>query len=105
MIYPTVRAVLLAAAGAPLGLALGLGGGRLWLVGLAWLAAVLGASLADAVLSADRRKLSIDLTAPPILYLGHRGPVDVEVVFPGGAPRAVELTLEPMTVWPSGRAG
>jgi uncharacterized protein (DUF58 family) len=103
MIYPTVRAVLLAAAGAPLGLALGLGGGRLWLVGLAWLAAVLGASLADAVLSADRRKLSIDLTAPPILYLGHRGPVDVEVVFPGGAPRAVELTLETndrLAVWP-----
>ena len=38
MIYPTRRAVFLAALGAPLGLVLALLGGQLWLLGLAWAA-------------------------------------------------------------------
>jgi uncharacterized protein (DUF58 family) len=104
MIYPTIRAVLLAAAGAPLGLALGLLGGRLWLLGLAWLAAVMGACLADAIVGVDRRKLTLALEAPPILVLGHRGVVDVEVAFTGQTPRALELALEAngrLTVWPA----
>jgi uncharacterized protein (DUF58 family) len=104
MIYPTIRAILLAAAGAPLGLALGLLGGRLWLVGLAWLAAVLGACLVDAIAGADRRKLTVALEAPPILVLGCRGGVDIEVAFTGPPPRALELALEAnarLTVWPT----
>lgn len=94
MIYPTTRSVLLAAFGAPLGLALGLGGGRLWLLGLVWLAAVLGGTLADAALGADRRKLQVDITAGPSLFLGHRAPVQVDLAFKGAAPGKVELALE-----------
>lgn len=94
MIYPTARAVVLAALGAPISLALALAGGGLWLAGVAWTAAVLGAVLLDVGLGADRRKARFDLGAPSALVLGAAAPVDLLVRFEGQAPARVELALE-----------
>ena len=94
MIYPTVRAVILAALGAPLGLGLALAGGPLWLLGPAWTLAMIGALFADAALSPGRQRAQIDLSASPILFLGRAAQVEVEVRFARGAPRAVDLALD-----------
>jgi uncharacterized protein (DUF58 family) len=94
MIYPTARAILLAALGAPLALLLALAGGPLWLIGPAWTAAILAAVLADAVIGADRRRLSLNVTGAGGLALGHAGSVAVSAAFDGPAPRTVEAAVE-----------
>lgn len=104
MIYPTTRAILLAAAGAPLGLILALAGGPLWMLGLAWAAAVGAALLADGMLGAGLDGADIALTAPPVLFLGRGAPVQVQVRFKNGAPARLELALQVnarMTVSPA----
>jgi uncharacterized protein (DUF58 family) len=94
MIYPTRLAVLLAAAGAPLALVLALLGGQLWLLGLAWVAAVAGALVADGLLGAAPLSADIGLEAPETWFLGRPSPVEVTVRFPGRAPPWLELALE-----------
>jgi uncharacterized protein (DUF58 family) len=94
MIYPTVRAVVLTALGVPLGLALAPAGGALWLLGVAWAAAVLAALFADAWLAADRRRIEVRLAAPPTLFVGRVAVAQAEVGFGRSAPKVVELALE-----------
>jgi uncharacterized protein (DUF58 family) len=94
MIYPTVRAILLAALGAPLGLALAMAGGSLWLLGAAWVAAVTAALFADGWLGADRRKAEIGLVGPQAYVLGRAAQATVEVGFARAAPRRVEFALQ-----------
>jgi hypothetical protein len=52
VIYPTRRAVFLAAFGIPVSLAVGIAAPGLWLIGIAWLVFVAGAIAADALLGA-----------------------------------------------------
>lgn len=94
MIYPTRTAVLLAAAGAPLGLVLALLGGQLWLLGLAWVAAVAAALLADGLMGVGPLTAEIGLEAPETWFLGRPSPVAVTVRFPKRAPPWLELALE-----------
>jgi uncharacterized protein (DUF58 family) len=94
MIYPTRRAVFLAAAGAPLALVLALLGGPLWLLGLAWVAGVAAALLADGLLGASPFAAEIGVQAPETYFLGRPGLVEVRVRFAGRAPGSLELALE-----------
>jgi uncharacterized protein (DUF58 family) len=94
LIYPTRRAVALTALGAPIGVLLGVIAPGLWLVGAAWGAMALGLVLVDAGLGADRRKLTLTVTAPPSLGVGGSGQVEVAATFAGAAPSTAELALQ-----------
>src|ERR1700761_9217895 len=94
MIYPTRRAVLLAALGAPLGLVLALLGGQLWLLGLAWAAAVVAALVADGFLGANPLAAEIGLEAPEAYFLSRPASAEVTVRFGRRAPAWLELALE-----------
>ena len=94
MIYPTRRAVLLAALGAPLGLVLALLGGQLWLLGLAWAAAVVAALVADGLLGANPLAAEIGIEAPEAYFLGRSASAEVTVRFARRAPAWLELALE-----------
>ena len=94
MIYPTARAIGLAAAGAPVALLIGLFAPGLWLIGPGWIALVFALVLVDAALGADRNRASLSLTAPASLAAGGRGDALVQLAFVGAAPATVELALE-----------
>ena len=94
MIYPTARAIGLAAIGAPLALILGVIAPRLWLLGPAWLALVFAVVLFDALLGADRRRAELTLTAPGSLAAGVDGEALLQLTFAGGGvPRRAQLAL------------
>ncbi len=95
MIYPSVRAVLLAALGAPLALLVGGLAPGLWLIALAWIVLVAGLCLADAGLGADRRRLEVEVRHPAVLPVGGAGEAQVTVRFKrGAAPSRLQLALE-----------
>jgi uncharacterized protein (DUF58 family) len=94
VIYPTARAIALAAIGAPLALVLGVLAPRLWLLGPAWLALVLALVVSDALLGADRRRAGLSLTAPGTLAAGIAGEALLQVAFAAGsAPARAQLAL------------
>ncbi|MDR3513413.1 MAG: DUF58 domain-containing protein [Caulobacteraceae bacterium] len=94
MIYPTARAIGLAAIGAPIALLVGLTAPGLWLIGPGWIALVFALVMLDAALGADRARASLSLTAPGALAAGGQGEALVQVAFAAAAPAAVELALE-----------
>jgi uncharacterized protein (DUF58 family) len=95
VIYPTVRAIGLAAIGAPLALILGVIAPRLWLLGPAWLALVFALVLFDALLGADRRRAILTATAPGALAAGLDGEALLELAFAGGGiPPRAQLALQ-----------
>ena len=74
MIYPTARAVTLAAAGAPVALLLGLLTSGLWVTAVVWLIFVAGLLILDAAASASRHEMDLDLEVPAsseIVIEGH----------------------------------
>jgi uncharacterized protein (DUF58 family) len=93
VIYPTARAIGLAAIGAPLALILAVIAPRFWLLGPAWLALVFALVLFDALLGADRRRAELTLTAPGALAAGVDGEALVQLAFAGGAPGRAQLAL------------
>ncbi|NEX91591.1 DUF58 domain-containing protein [Caulobacter sp. 17J65-9] len=95
MIYPTRRAVILAAVGAPAAMLLGVMAPGFWLIGPGWIALMAGLLLADAALSARRGALALELAAPTNVGVGTTEPLPVAARFAKGpAPRSVELALE-----------
>jgi uncharacterized protein (DUF58 family) len=86
MIYPTARAIGLAAIGAPLSLLLGVIAPRLWLLGPAWLALVFALVLFDALLGADRGRADLALATPGSLAAGVDGEALLQLAFSGGDP-------------------
>jgi len=93
VIYPTARAIGLAAIGAPIALLIGLFASGLWLVGPAWIFLILVAVMVDALLGADRLRADLSVTAPGALAMGARGEAIVQIVFAQTAPAAVEFIL------------
>lgn len=94
MIYPTRLAVLLAAAGAPLALLLGVIAPGLWLAGPAWIVFVVSLMLADAVVGGSRQRLQAEVGDLQTFAVGVPGAVEVTAAFPRGArPRSVEAAL------------
>ena len=93
MIYPTGRALALAAAGAPLGLAAGLAASWGWSLAGGWLALVAGLLLFDALVGAAPSDARLDLAGPATLGMGKAGEVRASASFVRGAPRRLELAL------------
>ncbi|HEY5007763.1 MAG TPA: DUF58 domain-containing protein, partial [Caulobacteraceae bacterium] len=94
MIYPTVRAIGLAAIGMPLGLLVGVFAPHLWILGPVWLALIAALVMADAMLGADRQRAELSLTAPAALTAGIAGEALVQAAFAGAAPQRLQLSLE-----------
>ncbi|MFC3078427.1 DUF58 domain-containing protein [Phenylobacterium terrae] len=93
MIYPTPRAILLVALGAAPSLILSLLAPSFWVAGLAWLLAAAGLIIVDVLLSPAANSVELELQAPRALGVGRDGQAILSAVFPGAAPRQVELAL------------
>ncbi len=95
MIYPTRRAVLLAAAGAPVAVALALASPGWWIVGPAWVLGVLALLLADAAIGGSRQRLQLEAHPPGYLAVGAPASIGLTARFDGGLrPSDVETALE-----------
>jgi uncharacterized protein (DUF58 family) len=95
MIYPTRRAVALAAVGVPVAIAGALLGPGLWLAGVAWLALTTGLIVADSALGASRGGLKLEPILPGALAIGARGEARIAAEFGKGIlPRVAEFALD-----------
>ncbi|MGH7024833.1 MAG: DUF58 domain-containing protein [Caulobacteraceae bacterium] len=94
MIYPTRRAIMMAAAGAPVALAAALLVPAGWAAAGAWIALVLGLTLLDAFIGAARSEASLSLQAPPQLGVAGRGEARVVANFERLAPASPRVAVE-----------
>jgi uncharacterized protein (DUF58 family) len=94
VIYPTHRAVVAMAVGAPAALAIGLVQPGYWLAGAAWVALMAGLALADAVLGAPTDRATFTLDAPGVLPTAGVAPMTLGIAFEGRAPPEVQVTAE-----------
>jgi len=94
VIYPTQRAILAMAAGAPLALAVGLIQPAWWLAAAAWVVLIGGLCLADALLGAPRDLTTWELEAPGALPTAGVEPMSVRVNFERRAPPSFEAALQ-----------
>jgi uncharacterized protein (DUF58 family) len=95
MIYPTRRAVVVTALGAPFALAAGLAHPGLWVVGAAWILAAGLLILADAWLAPSPGRLTLDLVTPGSLGVGVEGEGRVKAVFAGAASPKLQVAVAP----------
>ena len=96
MIYPTARAVGLAACGVPVAIAVAVLAPQYWLIGPAWLAGAFALIVIDAGLGAWPGRLTLALNSPPSLGSNRNdGEASVDATFTRGAtPRSIEIALE-----------
>lgn len=95
LIYPARRLILLCAAGAPVALLVAALAPSLWLVGPAWVVAVIGLAFLDAAFGAGRHRLELDVRSPAAVGMGTRPEVEAKLRFEGGtAPARVQASLE-----------
>ncbi|HYE42578.1 MAG TPA: DUF58 domain-containing protein [Caulobacteraceae bacterium] len=94
MIYPTRRAVLLAAAGVPVALLAAAVAPQVWLAGLGWALFVAALMGADALLGPSRRRLEMKVDRPAQLAVGVTSAMDFHARFLGRAPARLEVALE-----------
>jgi uncharacterized protein (DUF58 family) len=95
MIYPTSRAVFLAALGVPAALVLAVVEPRLWLAGATWVIFVTGVLLLDAVAAGISSSLRIEPILPNGLAAGQTSRASFAVGFGRfSAPRHAEMALD-----------
>ncbi|MEM7007413.1 MAG: DUF58 domain-containing protein [Pseudomonadota bacterium] len=95
MIAPTARAVWIMATGVPLLLALAIWSPALWAISGAWIIAVGGLVLFDAVRAAKLSAFGVDIDAPALLYIDATDEVPVEFRFEQGPlPNRLEVKLD-----------
>ena len=94
MIYPTRRAIMMMAIGAPVALLIGLVSPGYWAVGGGWVALVLGLSLLDAFIGPSRAAAVLLLETPGVLGIAGRGVMTVRAAFERSAPRSAEIAIE-----------
>ncbi len=96
MIFPTPLAAALAGAGAPAALLLGVFAPPLWPLGLVWVIIIGLLVIADAVLGADRRRMTFTLKTDARAFIGSPAPAAAEVTFGRGRrpPRIVDMQFE-----------
>jgi len=95
MIYPTARAVGLAAAGIPVAMAVALVAPQDWLIGPTWVLTVFALALIDAGVSPRRRRVRMTLTVPSALPSNAKdGEAVVDIAFERGAPGTVQVSVE-----------
>ena len=95
MIYPTLRAVVIAALGAPVALVVGLLASDYWLAAPAWLALLASVVLLDAAAAAwNGRGLTVSLRAPAAIGAGAFADAGIDLAFTGRPGARVELALD-----------
>lgn len=95
MIYPTLRAVVIAALGAPVALVVGLLASDYWLAAPAWLALLATMVLLDGAAAAwNGRGMTVRLRAPGAIGAGTFALAGIDLAFVGRPGRRVELALE-----------
>jgi uncharacterized protein (DUF58 family) len=94
MIYPTRRAIILAAAGAPPAVLAGLVAPGWWAAAGGWVALVLGLVLVDALIGPTRDEASLELEAPVQLGIAGVGEARIAARFEGARPRRLGLAIE-----------
>ncbi|MFA7263508.1 MAG: DUF58 domain-containing protein [Caulobacter sp.] len=95
MIYPTLRAVVIAALGAPVALVVGLLASDYWLVAPAWLALLATVILLDGAAAAwNGRGMTVQLRAPGAIGAGTSALAGIDLAFVGRPGRRVELAIE-----------
>jgi uncharacterized protein (DUF58 family) len=95
VIYPTSRAVVVAALGIPGALLLAVLAPHLWFAGLIWMLFVLAIMGLDAVVASGRSSLSASSELPNGMAVGQNSHASFALQFHGGmAPHNVELALD-----------
>ena len=94
MIYPTRRAIVLTAIGAPAALLIGLIAPGYWVTGGAWLALIFSLSLLDALIGPSRSAAVIALETPRGLGIASSGAMTIRATFERTAPPSAEVALE-----------
>jgi uncharacterized protein (DUF58 family) len=90
-LYPTRRAIALAASGAPVALLVAALAPGLWTLAGAWVLIALGLLLVDAWLAAPVSALTLEVRAPELIGLQRPATLAIEARFAGAAPRVLEL--------------
>ena len=93
MIYPSRRAVLLAAGIAPLALVIGVLVPQYWFAGLALLASLLGLCAVDALIGPGGRRVELTCDGPGSAGVGAEVIVEAHLRFTAASPAAAELAL------------
>jgi len=95
VIYPSRRAVIVMAAGAPIALLAGVLTPAGWLAGPVWIAGLVLLMALDAALAGSRKGLRLDEPTPVRAAVGRPGLAALKLAFaaPGRAPRSVEAAL------------
>ncbi len=94
MIYPSRRAVLLAAGVAPLALVIGVALPQYWFAGLALLAFLLGLCAVDAVIGAGPRAVQLSFDGPATASVGSTFTIEAHLRFDAAPPPRAEVALD-----------
>jgi len=94
LIYPTARAIVVAAASAPAALLIGVLAPAYWVAGLAFLAFLIVLLVTDAALGAAPKDVDVRLDRPASAGVGAELQVGIEVAFVRAAPPRCEVALE-----------
>lgn len=95
MIYPTRRAIMIMAIGAPVALLIGLTSPGAWFAGPAWILVVAGLAMADLWLGPAPSAASLTLAAPGSFSVGGQDYATIDADFASRLPpRRAEVTLE-----------
>ena len=92
-LYPTTRAILLAATGAPLALLVAALAPGMWFVATIWILLAAALLVADAALAAPLSGLELAVAAPPFAGVGRAGELEIGARFDRLAPREVEIAV------------
>src|SRR6185437_14151591 len=92
-LYPTRRAILFAAAGAPIALGVAMALPQAWAAAAAWIVLTVGLMVADVLLAASPRRLALAVETPAVMGLGRPAEALITAAFTGGAPSRVEVAL------------
>lgn len=91
---PTLRLVLLCAAGLPVALASALVSERLWTAWLGYVMALFLLAGVDALLALPRRRLKVATAVPDVLYMGERDALVVELSARWRRPARLDLLVD-----------
>ena len=92
-LYPTRRAIVFAALGAPVALSVAMALPQAWAGAAAWIILTGGLMLADVLLAASPASLALAVRAPAAMGLGRPSEAVITAAFAGGAPRSLEVAL------------
>jgi len=92
-LYPTRRAIVFAALGAPVALVIAMALPQAWAGAAAWIVLTAGLMLADVLLAASPASLSLAVRAPAAIGLGRSSEAVITAAFARGAPASLEVAL------------